>query len=91
MLASPWLAGAVTAALSPEQQREAVERAPRAPVDALAGERISQRDEHFYDPPPTKGDEWLFAPVAFDHLVLDATRPVEENVAELLPLVRRPS
>ena len=59
--------------------------------DALAGERISQRDGHFYDPPPAKGDEWLFAPVAFDHLVLDATRPVDENVAKLLPLVRRPS
>jgi len=59
--------------------------------DALAGERISQRDGHFYDPPPAKGDEWLFAPVSFDHLVLDATRPVEENVAKLLPLVRRPS
>ena len=59
--------------------------------DALAGERISQRDGHFYDPPPTKGDEWLFAPVEFDHLVLDATRPVDENVAKLLPLVRRPS
>ena len=44
-----------------------------------------------YDPPPEKGDEWLFAPVAFDHLVLDATRPVDENVAKLLPLVRRPS
>ena len=59
--------------------------------DALAGERISQRDGHFYDPPPARGDEWLFAPVAFDHLVLDATRPVDENVAKLLPLVRRPS
>ena len=59
--------------------------------DALAGERISQRDGHFYDPPPAKGDEWRFAPVVFDHLVLDATRPVEENVARLLPLVRRPS
>ena len=59
--------------------------------DALAGERIASRDGHFYDPPPTKGDEWLFAPVAFDHLVLDATRPVDENVASLLPLVRRPS
>ena len=59
--------------------------------DALAGERISQRDGHFYDPPPAKGDEWLFAPVEFDHLVLDATSPVEENVAKLLPLVRRPS
>ena len=59
--------------------------------DALAGERIASRDGHFYDPPPTKGDEWLFAPVAFDHLVLDATRPVDENVAKLLPLVRRPS
>ena len=59
--------------------------------DALAGERISQRDGHFYDPPPAKGDEWRFAPVAFDPLVLDATSPVEENVAKLLPLVRRPS
>ena len=59
--------------------------------DALAGERIASRDGHFYDPPPAKGDEWLFAPVAFDHLVLDATRPVDENVAKLLPLVRRPS
>ena len=59
--------------------------------DALAGERISQRDGHFYDPPPAKGDEWLFAPVEFEHLVLDATSPVEENVAKLLPLVRRPS
>ena len=59
--------------------------------DALAGERIASRDGHFYDPPPAKGDEWLFAPVAFDHLVLDATSPVEENVAKLLPLVRRPS
>ena len=59
--------------------------------DALAGERISQRDGHFYNPPPARGDEWLFAPVSFDHLVLDATSPVEENVAKLLPLVRRPS
>ena len=59
--------------------------------DALAGERIASRDGHFYDPPPAKGDEWLFAPVEFDHLVLDATSPVEENVAKLLPLVRRPS
>ena len=59
--------------------------------DALAGERISQRDGHFYDPPPARGDEWLFAPVEFEHLVLDATRPVDENVAKLLPLVRRPS
>ena len=59
--------------------------------DALAGERIASRDGHFYKPPPTKGDEWLFAPVAFDHLVLDATSPVEENVAKLLPLVRPPS
>ena len=59
--------------------------------DALAGERIASRDGHFYDPPPTKGDEWLFAPVEFEHLVLDATRPVEENVAKLLPLVRQPS
>ena len=59
--------------------------------DALAGERIASRDGHFYNPPPAKGDEWLFAPVAFDHLVLDATSPVEENVAKLLPLVRRPS
>ena len=59
--------------------------------DALAGERISQRDGHFYDPPPARGDEWLFAPVEFEHLVLDATSPVEENVAMLLPLVRRPS
>ena len=59
--------------------------------DALAGERISQRDGHFYDPPPAKGDEWLFAPVEFEHLVLDAMRPVDENVARLLPLVRRPS
>ena len=59
--------------------------------DALAGERIASRDGHFYDPPPAKGDEWLFAPVEFEHLVLDATRPVEENVAKLLPLVRRPS
>ena len=59
--------------------------------DALAGERISQRDGHFYDPPPAKGDEWLFAPVEFEHVVLDATSPVEENVAMLLPLVRRPS
>ena len=59
--------------------------------DALAGERIASRDGHFYNPPPAKGDEWLFAPVAFDHLVLDATRPVDENVAKLLPLVRRPS
>ena len=59
--------------------------------DALAGERISQRDGHFYDPPPAKGDEWLFAPVDFGHLVLDATRPVDENVERLLPLVRRPS
>ena len=47
--------------------------------DALAGERISQRDGHFYDPPPAKGDEWLFAPVVFEHLVLDATRPVDEH------------
>ena len=73
------------------------ERFPDAPgalgdaADALAGERIASRDGHFYDPPPAKGDEWLFAPVAFDHLVLDATRPVDENVAKLLPLVRRPS
>ena len=59
--------------------------------DALAGERISQRDGHFYDPPPSRGDEWLFAPVVFDHLVLDATQPVDENVERLLPLVRRPS
>ena len=59
--------------------------------DALAGERIASRDGHFYDPPPARGDEWLFAPVEFEHLVLDATRPVEENVAKLLPLVRRPS
>ena len=59
--------------------------------DALAGERIASRDGHFYNPPPAKGDEWLFAPVAFDHLVLDATSPVEENVSKLLPLVRRPS
>ena len=59
--------------------------------DALAGERIASRDGHFYDPPPTKGDEWRFAPVAFEHLVLDAMQPVEENVAKLLPLVRRPS
>ena len=59
--------------------------------DALAGERISQRDGHFYDPPPARGDEWLFAPVEFEHLVLDATRPVDENVAKLLPLVRRQS
>ena len=59
--------------------------------DALAGERIASRDGHFYDPPPAKGDEWLFAPVEFDHLVLDAKSPVEENVAKLLPLVRRPS
>ena len=59
--------------------------------DALAGERIASRDGHFYDPPPGRGDEWRFAPVAFDHLVLDATSPVEENVAKLLPLVRRPS
>ena len=59
--------------------------------DALAGERIASRDGHFYKPPPAKGDEWLFAPVAFDHLVLDATSPVEENVSKLLPLVRRPS
>ena len=58
--------------------------------DALAGERIASRDGHFYDPPPAKGDEWLFAPVGFDHLVLDATSPVEENVERLLPLVRRP-
>ena len=42
-------------------------------------------------PPPAKGEEWLFAPVDFDHLVLDATQPVDENVAKLLPLVRRPS
>ena len=59
--------------------------------DALAGERISQRDGHFYDPPPAKGDEWLFAPVEFDHLVLDAMQPIDENVAKLLPLVRRPT
>ena len=59
--------------------------------DALAGERIASRDGHFYDPPPAKGDEWRFAPVAFEHLVLDATSPVGENVAKLLPLVRRPS
>ncbi len=59
--------------------------------DALAGERISQRDGHFYNPPPAKGDEWRFAPVEFDHLVLDATQPIDENVAKLLPLVRRPS
>ena len=59
--------------------------------DALAGERISQRDGHFYDPPPARGDEWLFAPVEFEHLVLDAMKPVEENVSKLLPLVRRPS
>ena len=59
--------------------------------DALAGERIASRDGHFYNPPPGRGDEWRFAPVAFDHLVLDATSPVEENVAKLLPLVRRPS
>ena len=60
-------------------------------TDALAGERIAQRDGHFYNPPPTSGDEWRFAPVAFDHLVLHATRPVDENVARLLPLVRRRS
>ena len=59
--------------------------------DALAGERIASRDGHFYNPPPARGDEWLFAPVAFDHLVLDAMKPVDENVARLLPLVRRPS
>ena len=60
--------------------------------DALAGERISQRDGHFYDPPPSsRGDEWLFAPVALEHLVLDAMKPVDQNVARLLPLVRRPS
>ena len=59
--------------------------------DALAGERIASRDGHFYNPPPARGDEWLFAPVAFDHLVLDATQPVDENVAKLLPLVRGPS
>ena len=59
--------------------------------DALAGERIASRDGRFYNPPPSRGDEWLFAPLEFDHLVLDATSPVEENVAMLLPLVRRPS
>ena len=58
--------------------------------DALAGERIASRDGHFYNPPPARGDEWLFAPVSFDHLVLDATEPVDENVGRLLPLVRRP-
>ena len=57
--------------------------------DALAGERIAQRDGHFYNPPPTRGDEWLFAPVAFEHLVLDATQPIDVNVERLLPLVRR--
>ena len=57
--------------------------------DALAGKRIAQRDGHFYNPPSTNGDEWRFAPVAFEHPVLDATRPVEENVERLLPLVRR--
>ena len=59
--------------------------------DALAGERIASRDGHFYNPPPARGDEWLFAPVEFEHLVLDAMKPVEENVSKLLPLVRRPS
>ena len=59
--------------------------------DALAGERIASRDGHFYNPPPARGDEWRFAPVAFEHLVLDAMKPVEENVARLLSLVRRPS
>ena len=59
--------------------------------DALAGERIASRDGHFYNPPPARGDEWRFAPVEFEHLVLDAMKPVEENVARLLSLVRRPS
>ena len=59
--------------------------------DALAGERIASRDGHFYNPPPAKGDEWLFAPVEFEHLVLDAMQPIDENVAKLLPLVRRPT
>ena len=32
-----------------------------------------------------------FAQQGGPHLVLDAMKPVEENVAKLLPLVRRPS
>ena len=74
--------------------RECFPDATWALVDAsetVAGERIASRDGHFYNPPPARGDEWLFAPVEFEHLVLDAMKPVEENVSKLLPLVRRPS
>ena len=81
-----------SAAITATAAYEKKHRRPALPVSVVKhGQHDAGFEGHFYDPPPAKGDEWLFAPVEFEHLVLDATRPVDENVAKLLPLVRRPS
>jgi gluconate kinase len=53
----------------------------------LAEERMQQRQGHFYKGGPPllpRGEEWLFAPVEFDHLVLSAEDPVDHNCAKII-------
>ncbi|EOD12121.1 hypothetical protein EMIHUDRAFT_213894 [Emiliania huxleyi CCMP1516] len=55
-------------------------------ADALAAERVAQREGHFYKAPAAaaSGSEWAFAPVDFEHTLLDGSRPVDENAARVL-------
>ena len=54
--------------------------------DALAAERVAQREGHFYKAPAAaaSGSEWAFAPVDFEHTLLDGSRPVDENAVRVL-------
>jgi gluconate kinase len=65
--------------------------------------RINMREDHFYkgeksddtkkdaeepDTSDVDNSEWQFAPVAFDHVILDGARPIETNANGVVQVLR---